>query len=415
MVGLTCFALTPALRAACQNGCDSFNTFLGERALVRNTFGYGDTAVGYFALSNNTTGYENTVVGNHAMDFNDTGYDNTAIGSWALYQNTTGYENTATGVSALQNNTTGFSNTASGAFALPNNNGSRNTANGADALYSNTTGSSNTATGYDALYTNTIGNYNTATGVETLVRNTSGSSNTALGYYALNNNSTGNNNIALGEHAGSNRTTGSNNIDIGNLGVAGESKTIRIGIQGTQNKTFIAGISGATVPGGVGVLVGNNGKLGTVVSSERFKEDIQPMDKASEAIHALKPVTFRYKEELDPDGIPQFGLVAEEVEKVNPDLVARDEQGKPYTVRYEAVNAMLLNEFLEEHRKGLAQDETIGQLKSAIAKHEATIVQQQKTMEILMATVKNQAVQIENVSAHLRVCNPAPRVVANNR
>ena len=161
-----------------------------------------------------------------------------------------------------------------------------------------------------------------------------------------------NNNIALGSHAGINLTTGNNNIDIGNEGVAGESNTIRIGTQGTQTNTFIAGISGVTV---ADRRRGNcryaNGQLGTVVSSERFKDAIKPMDKASEAILALKPVTFRYKKELDPEGIPQFGLVAEQVEKVNPDLVARDEQGKPYTVRYEAVNAMLLNEFLKEHKK----------------------------------------------------------------
>ena len=192
---------------------------------------------------------------------------------------------------------------------------------------------------------------NTAIGVETLVRNTTGSSNTALGFFALINNTTGNNNIAVGEHAGSNLTIGSNNIDIGNFGKVGESNKIRIGTTGTHNGAFIAGIRGVTVASGVGVIVGTDGKLGTVVSSARFKEAIKPMDKASETILALQPVTFRYKKELDPDGIPQFGLVAEEVEKVNPDLVARDEQGKPYTVRYEAVNAMLLNEFLKEHRK----------------------------------------------------------------
>ena len=170
----------------------------------------------------------------------------------------------------------------------------------------------------------------------------------------------------MGVSAGINLTTGSNNIDIGNAGVAGESNTIRIGTAGTQTATFIAGITGATVPGGVGVIVGNNGQLGTVVSSERFKDEIKPMDKASEAILALKPVTFRYKKELDPDGIPQFGLVAEEVEKVNPDLVARDEQGKAYTVRYEAVNAMLLNEFLKEHRKVQEQERSLHNSKSKL-------------------------------------------------
>src|SRR4029434_7577138 len=137
---------------------------------------------------------------------------------------------------------------------------------------------------------------------------------------------------------------GNNNIDIGNAGKVSDSGTIRIGTTGTHTKTFIAGISGATVAGGVGVIVGTNGQLGTVISSERYKNDIKPMEKASEAILKLEPVTFRYKKEFDPDGIPQFGLVAEQVEKVNPDLVARDDQGKPYSVRYEAVNAMLLNE-----------------------------------------------------------------------
>src|SRR5262249_40143270 len=157
------------------------------------------------------------------------------------------------------------------------------------------------------------------------------------------NNTTGSFNMALGDNAGFDLTTGSNNIDIGNAGVAGESKTIRIGKQGTQRSAFIAGISGATVPTGVAVIVDTTGHLGTTTSSARLKDAIKPKDKASEAILALKPVTFRYKHELDPDGIPQFGLVAEEVEKVNPNLVARDDQGKPYSVRYEAVNAMLLN------------------------------------------------------------------------
>src|SRR5204863_1953571 len=173
---------------------------------------------------------------------------------------------------------------------------------------------------------------------------------------------------------GLNLTTGNNNIDIGNVGVAGESKTIRIGKSGTQTRTFIAGISGVTVAGGVGVIVGTNGQLGTVVSSARFKEAIQPMDKASEAILALKPVTFHYKQELDPDGIPQFGLIAEQVEKVNPDLVIRDEDGKVNTVRYEAVNAMLLNEFLKEHRKVEEKAGEIAQMKKQIETLTATVL-----------------------------------------
>jgi uncharacterized coiled-coil protein SlyX len=200
---------------------------------------------------------------------------------------------------------------------------------------------------------------------------------------------------------------GSDNIDIGNAGVAGESKTIRIGTTGTQARTFIAGLSGVTVAGGVGVIVGTNGKLGTVVSSERFKDAIKPMDKASEAILALKPVTFRYKKELDPDRIPQFGLVAEQVEKVNPDLVARNEQGKPYTVRYEAVNAMLLNEFLKEHRK-------VEALESKMAKQESTNADQQNVIQALVASLKEQAAQIQKVSDQLRAQAPTPRVVATN-
>jgi uncharacterized coiled-coil protein SlyX len=200
---------------------------------------------------------------------------------------------------------------------------------------------------------------------------------------------------------------------MGNAGSSsGESAKIRIGTTGTQRATFIAGISGVTVPAGVGIIVGTDGKLGTVVSSERFKDAIKPMDKASEAILALKPVTFRYKHELDSDGIPQFGLVAEEVEKVNPDLVARDADGKAYTVRYEAVNAMLLNEFLKEHR-------TVQELKSTVAKQEATIAQlkqnfgetiarQQKQIEVLTAG-------LQKVSAQIEISRPAPQTVVDNR
>ncbi|PYK95298.1 MAG: hypothetical protein DME36_02535 [Verrucomicrobia bacterium] len=236
-----------------------------------------------------------------------------------------------------------------------------------------------------------------ASGNGALFSSTTGVNNTANGQNALRKNTTGSFNIALGDNAGFSLTTGSNNIDIGNKGVAAESNTIRIGKVGTQTNTFIAGISGVTVAGGVGVIIDSNGHLGTVVSSERFKDSIKPMNKASEAILALKPVTFHYKKELDPEGIPQFGLVAEEVEKVNPDLVARDDQGKVYTVRYEAVNAMLLNEFLKEHRK--------------VEKLEATVVQQQKDF---IARLEEQASQIQKVSAQLEATNPARRMVNNH-
>jgi trimeric autotransporter adhesin len=249
---------------------------------------------------------------------------------------------------------------------------------------------------------------NTAVGDNALLNLTSGRDNTAIGFDALINNTTGSSNIALGPSAGVSITTGKDNIYIGNKGTAGKSNTIHIGTNGIQKFTFIAGISGATVASGVGVIVDTNGHLGTIESSARFKEAIKPMDKASEAILALQPVTFRYKQELDPEGIPQFGLVAEQVEKVNPDLVARDDQGKPYTVRYEAVNAMLLNEFLKEHRKVETLEATVAQLKS-------TVAQQQEGMKVFTATLKEQASQIQKVSAQLEVTKPAPQMVANNQ
>jgi hypothetical protein len=264
---------------------------------------------------------------------------------------------------------------------------------GISAMWKNASGSSNTANGAFTLFNNTAGSFNTASG-ENALRNDTGSSNTAMGIQALNNNTSGSNNTALGALAGQNLTTGNNNIDIGAnvLGTAGESGKIRVGKQGTQNGAFIAGISGVAVTG-TQVVVNSSGKLGVAASSARFKEAIKPMDKASEAILALKPVTFRYKEEIDPEGIPQFGLVAEEVEKVNPDLITRDEEGKPTTVRYEAVNAMLLNEFLKEHRK--------------VEWLEGIVTQQQKQIEALTATV-------QKVGDQVALSRPAPQLVANH-
>ena len=318
----------------------------------------------------------------------DGGYPgfNTAEGDGALFSLTTGTQNTATGFSALNTNTTGFNNTATGLNALLlNETGDRNTADGRVALQVNTTGRLNTAAGNAALFTNTTGNFNTATGVS-----------------ALQGNTTGNLNTALGEAAGQNLTAGDNNIDIGNLGVAAEANTIRIGTQtaGTDvfgaahlvhTATFIAGICGAGVMGKA-VKVNAAGQLGVGPSSERFKEEIKPMDKASEAILALKPVTFRYKKEIDPDRTPEFGLVAEDVEKVNPDLVLRDKEGKPFTVRYEAVNAMLLNEFLKAHRQ--------------MQEQQTMIAKQQKQIEVLTTG-------LQKVSAQLEASKPAPQVVNN--
>ena len=293
----------------------------------------------------------------------DGGYPNfnTAEGEDALFSLTTGGSNTAVGFEALFSDTTGDRNTAVGSNALEHNTqGVANTATGQDALRNNTTGKANVAVGVLALFDNSTGLRNIAIGTESLKRNTNGSDNIGLGY-----------------EAGMNLTTGSNNIDIGNAGVASESNQIRIGTEGIQTGTFIAGISGATVPTGVAVIVDGSGHLGTTTSSARYKEAIKPMDRASQAIHALKPVTFRYKQQLDPKGILQFGLVAEDVAKVNPDLVVRDEQGKPYTVRYEAVNAMLLNEFLKEHRKVEEQAATIEQQERRLTELERAVAELQ--------------------------------------
>jgi uncharacterized coiled-coil protein SlyX len=442
-LGLACFALLPAARAECRDGCDNTNTFQGEDALLSNTGGNFNTATGLFALSSNTIGSDNTANGDYALGSNvdgnfntanganalfsnTAGRGNTATGSNALLSNTGGNFNTATGFEALSFNTTGTNNTATGFHALLyNETGDNNTANGINALYSNTEGIDNTATGLNALFNNMTGNDNTANGHSALESNTEGNDNTADGHDALFNNTTGSDNIAMGHGAGQNLTTGDNNIDIGNSGVAGESNTIRIGhpgffvepgvLVGGHKKTFIAGISGTAIGGGAAVRINADGQLGTAPSSARFKEEIKPMGEVSETILALKPVTFRYKPQVDPDRVPQFGLVAEEVEKVNPALVVRDPDGKPYTVRYEAVNAMLLNEFLKEHKKVEKQQAQIGALNSRVASQESIIAQQHQGMEKLAAQLKEQAGRIQKVSAQIEMNKPAVNVVLNNR
>jgi len=367
---LGCFALSPTARA------------LLPPPAPDGGYPGANTAEGDAALFNLTTGMVNTAIGNNALDFNTTGSSNTATGFAALFTNRTGNQNTANGVSALQENTTASNNTANGFSALLNNTtGSNNTADGVQALRNNNTGINNTASGMNALISNTTGNFNTANGAHSLLNNTTGSSN-----------------IALGFNAGDHLTIGNNNIDIGSFGAAGESNTIRIG--SAQVRTFIKGISGAVVSGAA-VVVNAGGQLGVSASSARFKDQIEPMDKASESILALKPVSFRYKREIDADSTPQFGLVAEDVEKVNPDLVARDADGKPYTVRYEAVNAMLLNEFLKEHRKNEQQE-------SKIEQQDAKIARQQKQIEALTAG-------LQKVSAQLEASKPAPQVAENNQ
>jgi hypothetical protein len=322
--------------------------------------GTENTACGTDALSHDTTGENNSAFGFNALDFNTTGNDNTASGWEALGSNEEGILNTAIGAHTLVSNLTGEDNTASGADALENNNGSDNTASGAFALQNNTTGGDNTATGLDALFDNTTGDFNTASGQLALFHNTTGEDNTASGADALEENTTGENNIALGAGAGSNLTTGNDNIDIGDDGVAGESNTIRIGTEGTQKKTFIAGISGTTVSG-ADVIVSSTGQLGVATSSARYKHDIRDIGNASAGLMKLRPVSFRYNS--DPSRTVQYGLVAEEVERVYPELVTYGPDGKVQSVRYLELTAMLLNELQKQSTMLAAQQREIEALR----------------------------------------------------
>jgi len=439
LVAFACFALAPQARATCQDAClPNLNTTHGENALLNNTTGGANTATGYFALLNNNAGFDNTASGANALYINTTGNYNTADGvnalynnmtggantasdAYALFTNTTGIQNTANGSNALYASTTGSNNTASGSNALfGNRTGSNNTANGVNAMVSNRSGIYNTATGALALYGNIVGNYNvangcyalysnngnynmadggyalysnstgvsnTAVGLDALYNNISGNNNTAVGVNALVS-STGSNNVGLGVNAGHDLSAGNGNVCIGAgvLGVAGESNTTRI------RNIY------SSVASGRAVYVNSDNKIGTLASSRRVKENIKPMDKASEAILALKPVSFRYKKEIDASGTPQFGLVAEEVAKVSPELITRDEKGNPQTVRYEAVNAMLLNEFLKEHRKVEQQRKDF----------EAALAQQQKQINALTAGLQKVSAELElRKSAPQTVCFPA--------
>ena len=365
---LGCFALSPGAEAvvpAPDGGYPNFTTAEGQNALQNLTTGAGNTGVGWRALFADMTGSFNTGVGAGTLVLN------------------TGDSNTAVGAAALLLNTTGNNNTASGAGTLSFSTGDDNTAIGYQALDNNTTGSVNTAIGFEALFTNSAGAANTAIGSEALYF-TTGIGNTAIGNGALLNNTTGNGNTALGGGAGAAVTTADNVICIGSIGA------------NVSDTTWIAAVYGVMPqsPTTAPVIVSDDGQLGTVVSSERFKKDITTMEKASEAILSLRPVTFHYK--TDTKGIPQFGLIAEEVAKVNPALVLPDKEGKPYTVRYDAVNAMLLNEFLKEHRK--------------VENLEATVAQQHKDFEVAVAELKG---QIQKVSTQFEASKPAPQVVNN--
>jgi hypothetical protein len=366
-----CAAVLPEARAvtpAPDGGYPGFNTAEGDGALQSLTSGASNTAVGFDALFSDTAGSNNTATGIGALGSDTTGSDNTAIGFGALLLNTTGPNNTAIGFQSLFANNTGFENVAIGSRAL----------------FANTTGFHNTADGFFALSRNTTGNHNTANGDEALGGNTTGNFNTTNGAHSLESNTTGSGNTALGFGAGDNVRTANNVICIG-AGINGAN---------VNNSCFIGSVFGQTSSGGAAVFINSSGKLGTITSSRRFKEEIRPMAQSSEVLFALKPVVFCYKKEIEPQKIPQFGLVAEDVETVDPDLVVRDKDGKVNTVRYEAVNAMLLNEFLKEHR-------TMQELKQQIS--------------ALAATVKEQTAQIQKMSARIDASEPAPQITLNSQ
>jgi endosialidase-like protein len=427
---LSCVALLPkvqALAPPADGGYAGENTAEGTGALNSFSpqfrgFGVDNTALGFHALYSDTGASYNTATGAFALRSNTSGPGNTATGYEALQSNTSGFGNTATGYQALDSNTIGLGNTAVGYQAAFSNvgaigaetfPGSYNTAIGFEALLHNVDGTDNTAVGSKALTKNLAndplrpfdGSQNTAVGSEALYENTTGSDNTAIGYRALAANTSGQENIALGWGAGSN-ITGIDNIDIGNPGLASDNFTIRIGTDpglggGPPTKTFIAGIKTNSQDFSAGVnnyvtVRMSDGRLGftAVVSSRRYKEDIKPLDKTSEALYTLKPVSFRLKKEFDPTQALGFGLIGEEVEKVNPALVYRNETGQVESVRYEMVNAMLLNEFLKEHRM---------------------VQQQQKEIDALKAELKEQRALIQKVNDKVELGKPAPRTILNSQ
>jgi trimeric autotransporter adhesin len=448
LFAFSCFALSELAQAVSpppDGGYSGFNTAEGQNALFNLSTGVGNAAVGWFSLWSNTDGSYNTAVGAGTLLFNmgdqstGEGTRNTAMGTVALFSNTTGLSNTATGVLALFSNTegnfntanggqtlfsntTGSQNTATGIQALFNNtSGTQNTATGASTLVSNTTGSSNTANGGFALFNNTEGGNNTATGFSALTSNVTGGSNTANGAYALSSNTGGvfntaignfalpnsnaDSNTAVGSGALFNSTTGAGNIAFGvnaGSGVTDAHDVIAIGAdaENVNNSCFIGQIYSNIQPQ-VGtdpdlVTINSSGRLGRAnVSSRRYKHDIQPMHKASEAIYALKPVSFRYHRHYDATQTLAFGLIAEEVAEVVPDLVGRNERGEPESVRYEQINAMLLNEFLKEHRK-------VQKLETAL--------------EVMSERLKEQDAKIQRVSAQLQMSGPESQaLVAENQ
>ncbi len=375
---------------------------MGTDALKSFLNGFRNTASGYQALYYNTTGIDNTASGAGALLGNTTGNNNTASGFSALENNSTGSFNTAFGSSALANNYSGSYNTACGAQALPGGRGNANTASGYQALFNSKTGSYNTASGYQALANDTSGDVNTAHGGNALFNNVTGMRNVAVGYSALFNNTEGRSNTAIGAYAGR-RITGNDNVDVANTGFTGESQTMRLGTQGSEGvissgvtRTFIAGINGvATGRAGTAVMVDSKGQLGTISSSRRYKEDIQPVADAGERLLKLRPVEFRYKQADASGEHPiQFGLIAEEVAEVFPELVILNEDGQPETIAYHMLPALLLNELQNEHRLNQQQSERLSLQERQLAAQESQLAE--------VSALKQQLAEVKELLAALQ-------------
>jgi hypothetical protein len=371
-----------AILAVCIGTISSFmlqaqstNTAEGTFSFSSNNNGFDDSAFGVGTLNQNRNGAENSAFGAVALYSNTNSSYNSAFGAGALYSNISGNNNTACGAESLFYNYNGSDNAALGGWSLFSNiMGYQDTATGRNALYSNTAGFQNTASGYDALYSNTYGDQNTASGYVALGSNTYGNYNTAYGAFALANTTTGNYNVGIGYAAGYYNSAGaSNNIDIGSWGSAGDNGTIRIG-SGGQTSAFVAGVNGTTTGVGdaVPVVIDSNGQLGTASSSIRFKEDVHDMAAASDGLMRLRPVTYRYKQPYADGSKPiDYGLIAEEVAEIYPDLVVKNAAGQIQTVQYQKLTPMLLNEVQKEHRQLEEQAKTIDLLEKRLAALEA--------------------------------------------
>jgi hypothetical protein len=431
---LLCFALLPRAQAVITDPDETFpnfNTAAGLEALLNLTTGISNTAYGARALRANTTGGSNLGIGGFALINNIDGNSNTAVGNNSMFNNLHGDNNMALGQGALAGNVSGNSNVAMGSQALAGTTTSNNVGVGFQAGANNTSGSPLTAVGFHAAFSNSNGIENVAVGSDALVDNTTGDFNTAVGNQALANVNGNDHNVGVGEEAGDNITTGGSNICLGAhsaSAVTTASNVIAIGTSlpaaNVSNSCFIDNIASFTqAVGGAGIKVVTvntaNDRLGSafvafdvfggnfnVISSRRFKDEIKPLDKGSEVIYALKPVSFRYKADKDPTRTLRAGLIAEDVQKVDPDLVVRDEEGKPEALHLDSITGMLLNEFLKEHKKVEEQQASIAELKS-------TVALQQKEMQVLTVQLKEQAAQIQRVSAQIKLNKAAPRTAAN--